>query len=84
MRDPRFLKQLFAANIVDNAIINPIIYWPVFYSFKEICFADDSDTYVEFALAPHFFFGVALAGNALPPCMFPSFLFSFIALVFFN
>jgi len=44
MRDPRFLKQLFAANIVDNAIINPIIYWPVFYSFKEICFADDSDT----------------------------------------
>lgn len=43
LRDNRFLKQLFAANLVDNFVINPIIYWPIFYSFKEICFAEAGD-----------------------------------------
>jgi len=44
LRDNRFLRQLFAANVVDNLVINPIIYWPIFYSFKEICFSDATDT----------------------------------------
>eukprot|EP00947_MAST-08B_sp_MAST-8B-sp1_P001062 g1062.t1 len=43
LKDAAGLRMLATQVFLDVAVLNPIFYWPCYYSFKALCFADASD-----------------------------------------